>query len=94
MGRRISTFYMIVLLALTLTTASSLNAVRCQAPYVKPTVLRPGNVSGVVVLKIYPDDSVGLTGTFEANLERPRWNVSIPRTVSYTHLTLPTICSV
>jgi len=79
MGRRISTFYMIALLALTLTTASSLNAVRCQAPYVKPTVLRPGNVSGVVVLKIYPDDSVGLTGTFEANLERPRWNVSIPR---------------
>lgn len=82
MGRRVSIFYITVLLALTLTTASSLNAVKCQTSYTEPVgglLPRLRNASGVVMLKIYPDDSVGISGTFKAGLKRAEGNVSIPR---------------
>ncbi|MCD6443919.1 hypothetical protein J7L70_02815 [Candidatus Bathyarchaeota archaeon] len=82
MGRRIKMFSIIAVLALTLATFSSLNAVTCQPPYVEPTgkwLLRPGNSSGVIVFKIYPDDYVGITGTFETSLEGHEENVSIPK---------------
>ena len=55
------------------------------------TVLNPGSVFGADKGKIRVGASLGLSGIFSGDGEEFRRGLI---TVSYTHLTLPTICSV